>query len=386
MQIGIIGKPSSGKSTFFKAATMIDVPIASYPFTTIKPNIGMGHVTTKCACKEYNVKCNPKNSICKNGMRYIPVKLLDVAGLVPDAHLGKGMGNEFLDDLRQASCLIHVVDVSGTTDVEGRPAKDYDPCNDIRFLEREIDLWFSKIVQRALEKYNQKIKYSKVDLVDILTNQLTGLQVTKEHITHVLENTGIEDIEKFSTEIRKLSKPILISANKSDLSESEENIKKMRKEFSDLTIIPTSSASEIALKNAVENNLIDYTKDDFIVKDSSKLDKKQLDGLDFIKDNVLTKYGSTGVQQCLNEAVFHMLGYIVVYPVADINKLTDKKNNVLPDAFLVKEGTTLKEFAGMVHSDMADKFIGGLEAKTKMKLGTDYKLKNNDVIKILFQK
>jgi len=105
MQIGLVGKPSSGKSSFFKASTMIDVPIADYPFTTIEPNVGMGYVISECVCQKYKVKCNPKNSLCVDGKRYVPVKLIDVAGLVPDAHLGKGLGNKFLDDLRQASCL-----------------------------------------------------------------------------------------------------------------------------------------------------------------------------------------------------------------------------------------------------------------------------------------
>ena len=157
MQIGLVGKPSSGKSSFFKAATMINVQIADYPFTTIKPNTGMGYVTTECVCKKYGVKCNPNNSLCVDGIRFVPVKLIDVAGLVPDAHLGKGMGNQFLDDLRQADCLIHVVDCSGLTDAEGKQTKDHNPCEDVRFLEREIDLWFIKIIERALEKYKKEV-------------------------------------------------------------------------------------------------------------------------------------------------------------------------------------------------------------------------------------
>jgi ribosome-binding ATPase YchF (GTP1/OBG family) len=50
----------------------------------------------------------------------VPIELLDVAGLVPGAHLGKGLGNRFLDDLRHADALVHVVDVSGCTDAEGK--------------------------------------------------------------------------------------------------------------------------------------------------------------------------------------------------------------------------------------------------------------------------
>jgi len=386
MQIGLVGKPSSGKSSFFKAATMIDVAIADYPFTTIKPNVGMGYVVTDCVCKYYDVKCNPKNSVCVNKKRYIPVKLIDVAGLVPDAHLGKGLGNQFLDDLRQANCLIHIVDTSGKTDAEGKLTSGYDPCNDIRFLTKEIDLWFAEIVKKGMSKYSVKKKFSKVDLIDILTKQLTGLGITKEDIQQTLEKKEIDNILEFATELRSLSKPIIIAANKIDLPESEENLKKMEKEFSDLTIIPTSAAAEIALKNAREKELIEYDTISFTIKDDSKMNTKQVEGLKYIEKNVLEKYNSTGIQDCLNKAVFDVLDHIVVYPVADINKLTDKKKNVLPDAFLVKNGTTLKEFAFSVHSDIGEKFIGGLEAKTKRKLGADYILQNNDVIEILFQK
>jgi len=386
MQVGLVGKPSSGKSSFFKAATMIDVAIAAYPFTTINPNIGMGYVTSDCVCQEYNVKCNPKNSLCIEGKRYIPVKLIDVAGLVPDAHLGKGLGNKLLDDLRQAPCLIHIVDASGTTDVEGKSTSGYDSCNDIRFLTREVDLWLASIVERGVSKYVSKKKFSKVDLVDILTDQLTGLGIKKEDIQLTLDKVGIDDVEKFASELRRVSKPIIIAANKIDLSSSEENLKRMKEEFTNLTIIPTSAASEIALRKANEKEIIEYKNNSFTIKDESKINEKQREGLKIIEQRVLKKYGSTGIQECLNKAVFEVLDNIVVYPVADINKLSDKKGNVFPDAFLVKNGTTLKEFAFSIHSDIGEKFIGGLEAKTRRKLGADYVLKKDDVIEILFQK
>jgi ribosome-binding ATPase YchF (GTP1/OBG family) len=381
-----VGKPSSGKSSFFKASTMIDVKITGVPFCTIEPNQGIAYVITDCACKKYNVQCKPKSGACKDGKRYVPIRLIDVAGLVPGAHEGRGLGNRFLDDLRQASCLIHTVDCSGRTDAEGKATSGYYPGNDINFLTKEIDLWFKSIVERALSKFSRKSGFSKVDLLDVLTDQLTGLGINKGQIRQVLDEVGIDDTEKFASELRKLSKPIITAANKIDLSESEENLKKLREDFPDLTIIPTSAAAEIALKIANEKGLIEYFENKFTIKDESKMGEKQIQGLKFIEGKVLNKYRSTGIQECLNKAVFDVLDYIVVYPVADINKLTDKKGNVLPDAFLVKNGTTLKEFAFIIHSDIGEKFIGGLEAKTKRKLGADYVLQNSDVIEILFQK
>lgn len=387
MQIGLVGKPSCGKSSFFKAATLIDVKITGIPFCTIEPNVGMSYVIVNCVCKEYGVKCNPKNSVCKDGKRFIPVKLIDVAGLVPGAHEGRGLGNKFLDDLRQASVLIHIVDCSGTRDAEGKITTGYDPSLDIEFLEKEIDLWFASVIKRAIEKFAKISTSSKSDLIQVLTENLSGLGITKEHIGLALEKSSIGDAERFANIIRKISKPIIIAANKIDMKSSQENYEKMKEKYKGLLIVPTSAEAEIALKKASEKGLIEYLPgDDFKILDPSKLDERQKNALETIRNEIIKKYGSTGVQECLNRAVFELLDYIVVYPVADINKLTDKKENVLPDAFLVKNGTTLKEFAFSIHSDIGEKFIGGLEAKTKRKLGADYILKNNDVIEILFKR
>jgi len=188
MMIGLIGKPNSGKSSMFKAMTMIDVKISSVPFTTIKPNVGVGHVIIDCVCKEFGVTCKPNHGFCKNGKRFVPVKIVDVAGLVPGAHEGRGLGNQFLDDLRQASALVHIVDGTGETDAEGKPGEG-DPQQDIEFLEKEIDLWFASVIERALKKFEKQIaKAGKSDLLNILSEQLTGLEIKKLDVERVLKN------------------------------------------------------------------------------------------------------------------------------------------------------------------------------------------------------
>lgn len=387
MIIGIVGAPNSGKSSFLKAATLVDVKIGSYPFTTIKPNVAVGHVVVDCVCKEFGVKCNPENSACINGKRHIPVKLIDVAGLVPGAHEGRGLGNQFLNDLRQASCLIHVVDVSGTTDAEGKPTKGYDPIRNVEFLEEEIDLWFAEIIEKALQKFKRKIKYTKLELKEVLATQLTGLQVTEQQIEEALAKVGLDDVKRFATALRKISKPIIIAANKIDLDTSPDNYEKLKKVFDDYVIIPTCAQGEIALKKAANLGLVDYKiGNGFEILDESKLDEKQKEGLNYIREKVISKYGSTGIQECLNRAIFELLNHIVVYPVADPDKLTDTKGNVLPDAFLVPKRITLKEFAAKIHTDIAERFIGGIDVRTKKKLGANYELKNNDVVKILFKR
>jgi ribosome-binding ATPase YchF (GTP1/OBG family) len=381
LEIGLVGKPSSGKSSFFKAASLIDVKITGVPFCTIEPNVGIGYVTVDCVCKEFGVKCKPKVGYCKNGKRFIPVKLIDVGGLIPGSHLGRGIGNKFLDDLRKASVLIQIVDCSGLTDSEGKPTAGYDPNNEIKFLEEEIDLWFAGIIKKAVQKIG-KVK-SREDLINILTQQLSGLEIRKNQIEEALQKVPVTRVEEFAKTIRRIAKPILIAANKIDLKPAQENFEKLKKIYKN--IVPTSAEAEIALKKAAEKNLIDYLPGNgFSIK--GKLDEKQMKALEFIKKEVIEKYGSTGVQVALNKAVFELLNCIVVYPVEDENRLTDKDGNVLPDAFLMPPGSTALDLAFKIHTELGEKFICAIDARTKKKLGKDYTLKNNDVIKIVFGK
>src|SRR3989338_3655242 len=184
MLIGVVGKPSAGKSTFFKAQTLSNVEIANYPFTTIKPNRGSGYVRIQCVDKEFNVQCNPRFGYCTEGKRFVPVELLDVAGLVPGAHEGKGMGNQFLDDLNQADALIHIIDISGSTNDKGEPipALSYDPANDIKFLEHELDMWYLRVMEKGWDKFARAVNQEKPELNKAVAKQLSSLRVTKKLI------------------------------------------------------------------------------------------------------------------------------------------------------------------------------------------------------------
>jgi len=390
--VGIVGKPNSGKSSMFKALTMIDVKISSVPFTTIQPNVGVAHVVTDCVCKEFGVRCRPNHGMCKNGKRFIPVKLMDVAGLVPDAHLGKGMGVQFLDDLRQAAAFIHVIDTTGETDAEGKPTEGRNPEEDIVFLEREIDYWFADVIGRALKKFEKDIaKAGEADMVEILFAQLTGLEITKRDIEAALAELKLQSLDvkdqetilRFATALRKISKPFVIAANKIDLSKAQENYGRMKDRYPDM--VPCSAEAEIALKRAAERGIIDYLPGDgFTTAESA--DEQQRKALEFIKMRILANYGSTGVQQCLDRAVFVLLDSIVVYPVADASKLSDGSGNVLPDAMLVPRGTTVRELAFRIHTDIGNKFVCGVDVRTRRRLAADYVLKDKDVVEIMTSK
>ncbi len=372
MEIAICGKPSCGKSSFFKAATMIDVPISARPFTTIKPNVGISYVTLSCPCKELNVKCNPRNSKCINGIRLIPIKLWDIAGLIPGAHEGKGLGNKFLNDIIRADMLIHIVDVSGTTDAEGNKTEGYNPSEDIKFLEKEIDMWFASIIKRHIKKIRDEKKAATV---------LSGLGIKEKHVKEAINKVGINP-EELAKELRKLSKPILIAANKIDLPDSEKNLERMKRDFPDLMIIPCSAEAEITLRTASKAGFIEYIPGSKEFEIKKIMNDRQKKALELIKEKVLNKYGSTGIQDCLNKAVFDFLKYIAVYPVENEHKFSSKKGDVLPDVFLMPPNSTALDLAFKVHTDIGEKFIGAIDARTKKRVSADYVLKNGDIIKI----
>ena len=399
MLIGVIGKTNVGKSTFFAAATLATVEIANHPFTTIKPNVGVGYVRKKCVCKEFGVKDNPRNSICIDGERFIPVTLIDVAGLIPEAHKGRGLGNKFLDDLRKADVLLHVVDASGSTDAEGRPVPPgtHDPVEEVRLIQREVDLWLFQILQKDWRRLVHKAE-SEGKFEDLLAERLAGLSITKTHVVKALRDAKLEntkpsswrseELTLFVSTLRKIAKPSVIVANKADISEAQDIIKKMAKELKDEIVVPTSALAELVLRRAAKKGYIKYLPGDpdFEVVDENKLTPKERKGLEYIREHVLRKWGSTGVQQALNKAVFEVLEMIAVYPVEDPVKLTDHEGRVLPDVFLVKKGTTARELAYKIHTDLGRTFLYAIDARSKRRLGENYVLQDNDVISIVAAK
>lgn len=393
MEIGVVGKPNVGKSTFFAAATLADVQIANYPFTTIGANIGVSHATAEHPCKELGCTPNPQNYDYRNGVALIPIKMIDVAGLVPGAHEGRGLGNKFLDDLRMAAALIHVIDATGKTDVEGQTTDYHDPVEDIEFLEKEIDYWIYGILKKNWDKFAKRIKMQGLKLSRAIAEQLTGIGVSEEDVLEALHKVGLnddptvwkeDDLFNFVKELRKINKPMIIAANKADAT-SDDEIKRLIEEGKKrgYIVVPTSAVAELTLRKAAKAGYIEYIPGDNDFTVLKSLNEKQKHGLELIRERVLERFGSTGIQEVINRAVFELLQLVPVYPVEDEHKLTDQFGNVLPHVFLMKKGSTPRDLAYKVHTDLGKSFLYAVNAKTHRRVGEDHELQFNDIIKIV---
>jgi ribosome-binding ATPase YchF (GTP1/OBG family) len=396
--VGIVGKPNTGKSTFFCASTLAPAEIANYPFTTIKPNRGIGYVRTPCVHEEFGVQDTPKNSLCLEGIRLLPVELIDCAGLVPGAWQGRGLGNQFLDEIRKADALVHVVDASGGTDCEGRLCKsgEHDPLEDVRFLEHEITMWMANILKKDWPKLARTAESESSDLLTMLEERLSGLSIKRMHIFETIRKTGLnadkptswtdDDFLRFVDVLRQVAKPMLIAANKIDIPTAEGNLQKL-KELK-YPVVPCCAEAELALRRAAEKQFIDYRPGDcnFRINTSQKLSESQIKALETIKEKILVTFGSTGVQDAINMAFYKLLSMITVYPVEDIEHLTDHEGKVLPDAYLVPYGTTARQFAYIIHTELGESFIYAIEARERKRIGEDYVLKDRDVISIVSAK
>ena len=393
MIIGLLGKANVGKSTFFNSATDLSVQMANFPFTTIDPNVGIAFVRINCVCKELGVLDNPSNSRCIDGVRFIPIKLVDIAGLVPGAHSGKGLGNKFLDDARQSDVIIHVVDIAGSTDEEGRPVSlgDGDPLTDIEFVENEFDLWIHSLILKDWNKVVKESENLKQKIEYTISKRLSGLAISEKIIRKAINDLNLnkkplewsnDDLLLLCKQIRQVSKPIIIAANKADLPSAEKNISKLKS--LNRLFFPCVSEAELLLKRALQKNIIYYLPGDssFEIKNEKNLSDKQKDALITVS-KLLKKFGSTGVQNILNHACFKILDKIVVYPVEDELKFTDKNGNVLPDARIVSKNITAKELANIIHKELGKGFLYAIDARSKQRISAEHILKNNDIIKIV---
>jgi len=389
LTLALAGKPNAGKSTFYRAATMADVEVANYPFTTVDPNRGVAHARTRCPCLDRDERCG--NERCRDGKRYVPVELLDVAGLVPGAHEGRGLGNQFLDELTEADAILNVLDAAGGTDAEGEPVDvgTRDPLEDADFVETELDRWMADVVDRNWETVERRSRSPDFDLEATLSDVLTGFGATAADVTAVLR--GIDypadpknwtggDRRRLARAFRRRTLPVVLVANKVDIA-PEGTLERLR-EGTDKPVVPATAEGELALRRAADAGLIDYDPGDGEFEVQGGVSEAQRRGLERVRA-VLEEHGDTGVQAALNEATYGVLDRVTAYPVQDASKWTDAAGNVLPDAHLLARGSTPRDLAYAVHSDIGEGYLHAVDARSGRRISDEYELEEGDVVKIV---
>jgi ribosome-binding ATPase YchF (GTP1/OBG family) len=396
IKVGLIGKTNTGKTTFFNSATLLSAEISNYPFTTKRPITGNAHAITLCVHREFNLHDNPKNSRCVDGWRFIPVELVDLPGLIKGAWEGKGLGNQFLTIAAQSDALLHIVDASGSIDASGKIAEPGtgDPVADVADIEEELVMWYLKLLEANRDKISRAVSLG-MNTIAAITEVFRGIGVKEDHVKLALaqnnlteivfDNFGTQESKDFCWSLRDISKPTLIVANKVDLPTAMENFKRLREEYRDVIIVPASADAELTLRRAESRRIIRYIPGDerFEINDQTKLNDKQKWALNFIRKDILGEYMRTGVQFAINVAVFKLLRMNTVYPVADIQKFSDKHGNVLPDIYLMRSGSTVEDLAKEIHSELAKGLIYALDGRDGLRLPVNYQLKDRDVLSIV---
>lgn len=396
IRIGLIGKTNTGKTTFFNSATLQSAEVSSYPFTTKTPNTGIGHAITLCVCREFKVKDNPRNSMCNEGWRIIPIELMDLPGLLKEAWMGKGLGNQFLSVAAQSDALLHIVDASGSVDADGKITEPGigDPLADLGDIEEELVMWYLKLIESNRDKITRVIK-SGSQFPSALVEILRGIGVKENHVkaslietkldTKDFENWSFEDSKSFAWVLRDISKPTLIVANKMDLPNSAENFKRIRDQYTDMIAVPASAEAELTLRRAEQKSYIKYVpgEERFEILDQASLSETQKWALGYIRKEVLGEYMRTGVQFAINVAIFKLLKMNSVYPVYNSTKLVDKHDRILPDVYLLPSDSTVVDLAREVHSELAKGLLYAIDARNGLRLPADYVLKDRDILSIV---
>jgi ribosome-binding ATPase len=222
-----------------------------------------------------------------------------------------------------------------------------------------------------------------------IAEKLGGIGITEPLAAKGLREAGLagkkptelqaEGLLALARALRRASKPMVLALNKADAAPATQRL------LASLPppVVPVSAQSELALMKGVQSGLLEYAPGGASFAVKGPLSGPQEKGLAYIRDHVLAPLGETGVAKALEAAVFGLLQRIPVFPVEDETHLTDKEGRVLPDCHLVPSGTTARQLAYKVHTDLGEHFIRAIDCRTKRTIGHDHVLKEGDVVKIV---
>src|SRR4030067_373707 len=242
-------------------------------------------------------------------------------------------------------------------------------------------MWITSILKKNWPKLARTAEAESKNLYTMLEEGLSGLSIKRSHIFETIKKAGLnadkpaawseEDFLRFVDTVRRISKPMLIVANKIDLPTAKANLERLKK--LNYTVIPCCAEAELALRRAAEKQLIDYKPGDcnFQITQPEKLTPGQTRALETIREKILLPDASTGAQDAINTAYLKLLNMITVYPVEDLEHLSDHNGKVLPDVYLSPYGTTAHHFAYIIHTALGDSFIYAVDAREKRRIGED---------------
>jgi len=316
LEVGIVGLPNVGKSTLFNAITKAGAEAANYPFCTIEPNVGVVAVPDArldVLTKLYNSKKTTPAS----------VRFVDIAGLVKGASKGEGLGNKFLEHIRQVDAIAHVVRCFEDENIT-HVADTIDPLRDIDTIQTELCLADLDVVEKRLAKVAKLLKSGSKDAkleAELLERVKNSLDAAKP--ARALEFT--DDELAMIRDVNLLTlKPTLYIANvaEEELAEENSHVAKVR------DLAAREGAQVVVICAKVEEEIAELDADE---------------AKEFLADLGLN---SSGLDRLIH-AAFDLLGLMTFLTAG-------------PDecrAWTIAKGTPAVKAAGKIHSDIERGFI-----------------------------
>jgi ribosome-binding ATPase len=359
-RIGIVGMPNAGKSSLFNALTKAGAEAANYPFTTIEPNVAVVPVRDE-RLEEV------ARTVGASEIVWDTVDFHDIAGLVAGAHVGEGLGNRFLANIRETHAIVHVVRAHHDENVV-HPEGRVDPLADIETIETELAMADLEAAERRVEKVGKQARGG--DRVAIaeeawLREVVAALQAGRPARTVPVP----EEAPNAARDLGSLtSKPVLFVAN---VDEGSEEIPAAVAEHA-----AAQGARAVAVSSRIESELAELEDEDAAAMRLELFARPP---------------GESGLQRVVRET-FALLELIAFFTAGEAKPA---------QSWHLRSGLTAWHAAGEIHSDIQKGFVraevigwqdlvdaggyaGGRERGTLRLEGRDYVMADGDVITVKF--